>query len=502
MLVLVAIASPGRGFVLGLGQFGFVRSLPITVDDLEVIANTEPSNPLLLWQYVKAGERLRDHRRGCSVLIRSMSLHSGGQNGFTYYMSDAHQPSSVLIALETALDMRLETRDSVDLHGVPSPTGKGHVEVMRFQTRDVPIYMARPGSMPTFSLAVDGLPLTIWIEAVRAVDDSRFERLMRGLVDFIAYWIWQFGPHLHETHERLAERFAPLVLEVDLLESEAWFAEHAASQQALKIERTERGIRLTFLEGAAALLEGGDNAGEREIVRLVLEALHDLGQDLVRANDRPSEDLVTQALEVFAPLGLKKKLVILGGEASNYLEDSGLPRYRPLQPAVTEEWRDCEHELLDRLNLSAGPIAPEERVPTLNKMVTESFSRFERLVAALNPRGLLESLVAFGERLIWMEEHQRRLIPTQLACYSSVPKMVEEMKRDSPVLAATAIAHRFVTEYVVAQPPSGLRQLSFEAYDELIALAAIACGMGAPERRPPLRPRRYGAISSRVGPAR
>ena len=44
--------------------------------------------------------------------------------------------------------------------------------------------------------------------------------------------------------------------------------------------------------------------------------------------------------------------------------------------------------------------------------------------------------------------------------------------------ATTAIAHRFVTECVVARPPSGLRPLSLEAYDELIALVALITGWG------------------------
>ena len=52
------------------------------------------------------------------------------------------------------------------------------------------------------------------------------------------------------------------------------------------------------------------------------------------------------------------------------------------------------------------------------------------------------------------------------------------MQRSGPVRATTAIAHRFVTEYVVARPPSGLRPFSLEAYDELIALAAILVGWG------------------------
>ena len=145
---------------------------------------------------------------------------------------------------------------------------------------------------------------------------------------------------------------------------------------------------------------------------------------------------------------------------------------------MLDEWRDREQELLDRLKLPFGPIAAEERVPTLNGMVAESFTRFEQVVATLSPAGLLEALVAYGERLIQIQEHELRLSPMRVACFGTVQEAVEEMQRDGPILPTTAIAHRFVTEYVVARPPSGLRPFSLEAYDELIALAALLAGWG------------------------
>ena len=374
--------------------------------------------------------------------------------------------------------MRIEARDALDNHGVPA-VDLGHtVEVIRSDKPGVPIYMLRPGALADFSLTVEGLPLTLWVEAGRTPDASRFRGLMHGLVDLIAYWIWQFEPHLRETFGRPANRFDPLVIEVDLVESETWFAQDVASRETLDIMRTNRGFQLEFHEGTSALLRGGDNAGEREIVRLLLDALHDAGRDAVGADDRPSEDSIAQALDTHAPLGLKKKFSLIGGEVSLILDESNLPPYRPLQLAVLDEWRDREQELLDRLELLPGPIELEQRVPTLNGMVGESFKRFEQAVATFDPDGLLETLVAYGERLIQRDEHERRLVPMRIACFGTIPEMVDEMQRSGPVLATTAIAHRFVTECVVARPPSGLRPLSLEAYDELIALVALITGWG------------------------
>lgn len=477
VLSLVALASPGRSVSLELGTFQFAQLLLFSAGDIEVIAHTELGHRLLLWQYAKAHNRLREYARvlGFDPLDEFAAWRA---NEFTYYMSDDRRPAGVAITPGSAVDMRIEARDALDCHGLLAANGAGTVEVTRFHKGDVPIYRPIPGSAAPFSLAVEGLPLTLWVEAVRTLEDGRFEQLMRGLVDLIAYWIWQFAPHLQETLKRLAMRLEPLVFEVDLVESEAWFTQGTASHEALEVERSDRGFKLTFGEGTAALLQGDDNAGERQIVRLLLEALHDGGRDAVGVDDRPSEDAVAEALDAYAPRGPKKKLSLIGGQASRVLDESGLPPYRPLQPAVSEEWRNREQELLDHLDLPLGAIAPEQRVATLNGMVAEWFTQFEQFVATLSPARLLETLVAYGERLIQMQEHERKLIPTQIACFGSVPEKVDELKRDGPVLATTAIAHRFVTEYVVARPPNGLRPFSLEAYDELIALAAILVGWG------------------------
>ncbi len=476
LLSLVAFATPGRSFGLWLSDSRYGHYLMLSAEDLEVIAHTS-SQRLTLWQYAKASDRLRDFARVLAFdPLDEFAFWKS--NGFTYYLSDQQPPTAVMIAPGTALDLRIEARDLLDRHTLPAPSGHGRVEVMRYQSRDVPIYMAVPGDVEVLALAVDGLPLTLWIEAGRSVVEQRFVDLIHQLVDLVAYWIWQFTPHLSVVLQRLASTFEPLVIEVDLIETEAWFAEAPPSQQILEVSLDDRGVRLTFLEGAATLFDGADNDGERRLLRVFLDTLHEMSWDAVGTAARPSEDSVAQAIETHAPLGPKKKLTILSGNMSVLLDQNELPPYRPLQAAVTEEWRDSEHELLTRLGLKRGPIRSEERVSTLKRMVAEAFASFERQVAALNPAGLLETLVARGERLIQKEEHDRRMIPTKIACYGSIPEMVDELAREGPLLSTTSIAHRFVIEYVVARPPQGLRPMSLEAYDQLIAQAALLMSWG------------------------
>ncbi len=476
LLSLVGYATPGRTFGLGLGNSLYARSLLFSSEDLETIAHTS-SRRLILWQFAKASDRIRESAK-VMAFDPLDEFAFWKSNGFSYYMSDEGRPSGVLITPGTALDLRIEARDRLDTHTLPAPRGHERVEVMRFQNRDVPIYVAVAGSVETFALSVEGLPLTLWVVAGRRVVDPRFSSLMLGLVDLVAYWIWQFKSHLNETLERLAGSFESFVIEVDLTETEAWFTEGTPSNEILEVDRVDRGVRFTFLDGAVSLFEGADNDGERQFVRALLDTLHELGRDAAGALDHPTAGAVAQAIESYAPLGQKKKLTILDGNNGVLLDESGLPPYRPLQPAVTEEWRDREHEMLARLDLQPGPIPRAERERTLKRTVADVFSLFEKSVAALSPDKLLETLVAREERLIQKEEQDRRLNPTKVACYGSASAMVEELTRDGPILATTSIAHRFVIEYVVARPPHGLRPMSLEAYDQLISLAALLASWG------------------------
>ena len=194
---------------MGLGKTRFALPLLLAVADLEAIAHTEPRHDLLLWQYAKASSRLSDYARVWAFdPLDEFAVWRG--RGFTYdtsSMSDDYPPTDLLMRPGAAVDTRLEARDALDVHGMLAADGTGTVEVLRFHKPDIPIYAPRPGTLPTFSLTVDGLPLPLWVEATRTVGDSRFEPLMHGLVDLIAYWIWQFGRHLHETLERLARLF-------------------------------------------------------------------------------------------------------------------------------------------------------------------------------------------------------------------------------------------------------------------------------------------------------
>ena len=99
-------------------------------------------------------------------------------------------------------------------------------------------------------------------------------------------------------------------------------------------------------------------------------------------------------------------------------------------------------------------------------------AEIERIVAALSPDGLLERLIQGYEAVMHARFEQEFKLPTRLACYESLPDMQARLRSERPKLSRTAIAWRFLIEYVVAVPPRGDASFSLSTGGELLALAA------------------------------
>jgi hypothetical protein len=205
-------------------------------------------------------------------------------------------------------------------------------------------------------------------------------------------------------------------------------------------------------------------------------------QDLLPADtkDSLSENAIRTIIDRHAPLGVKKKLLFFESNAVPEIVRDGLPDYRALQEAD-------ENELLDELGshlthdegLQIGPIPDEKRTIVLQKAVAFFYEELQSLVATLNPQGLVQWLVAQHEAAIRHSVFHAVTIPTRLACFSSEPEMIEQLEKESPRDTLTVISNRFIIEFVVVQPPKGLRPISLSVYDRLQALASRIIDYGA-----------------------
>src|SRR5262249_1150365 len=154
--------------------------------------------------------------------------------------------------------------------------------------------------------------------------------------------------------------------------------------------------------------------------------------------------------ETHAPLGLKKKMLLLVPDSEPPLDPGRLPSFRKLQQAEESELLDHLGQYVrDEIKLPIGRIADNERTAVLGQVVDFYYRKLKRLVATLDPRELLERLIAQHEAIINSTAMHKLQMPTRVAAFENVPELLEVVKQELPDDTNAALASRFVIEYVV-----------------------------------------------------
>jgi len=489
ILLLVVLQGIGRWQVLGFDrpvEPVFSPFLTMTAADLETIALLEGGEPLALWKYVRAACQIRSQTRVCAMGELD-EFYIYRKSGYSYYISDEGRPSLLLISPGGAGGLRREVLRQRDWHAVPSYRPGYVVEVTALHdTRTIPIYIPMSSLGQQVALLVEGLPLPIWIIGPSYEENDEQRKLHALYAEFaeaIGYWVWQFTPSLYPILQSLAPKHSHILIRLHLPPSEAWHRikerEKKLGEMPLDVSAdSASGILTVILHPTVSLmLEGTNNSGERELMQHVLSGFRELLPNQERED--LSDEVIAAILDRHAPLGIKKKLFFLDTTVVPDLDPRGLPSYRKVQEADVNELLD---ELGDYLGsadgLNSGQIPDDQRITVLNKAVAFYYSELEGLVASLRPKGLLEWLVAYQEAVTRESSFHRLTIPTRLTCFSAEPEMVERLSKEIPELSKAAMASRFVIEYVVARPPTGLRPMSLSVYDRLLALASHIINFG------------------------
>jgi hypothetical protein len=167
----------------------------------------------------------------------------------------------------------------------------------------------------------------------------------------------------------------------------------------------------------------------------------------------------------------QRKINVFEPDLGGLIDPSELPRFRPMPKAPTEEVLDgLGSEVAGRLGLEVGVVAPERHNDVLKTAVEILFERFARLVSTISPGGVLEYLVAQNEALVHHNTELRMTLGARLACFDAT-RLVDDLREDLPLASQTAVAVRFVIEYITAVPPRGLRPWSVGLFDDIVALA-------------------------------
>ena len=480
----------GRPLIFGLDRppHGALQ-LIMTPSDFKAVTLLDAGDPLALWKFAKASEEIRDRVEiFAATFLDEYALYR--QKARSYYVSDETLPNLMMIAPGMGLEIRKRVQEQLDPHGIPSSTRGRLAEVVSFYGKGLPLYVSRAELGTRSCLAVEGrLPIPVWVVGPPDLTGSLYS-FTAQLVETIAYWIWQFDRLLHEPLKmaNLSATRVVIFLEYDeverwdrLLKEEGEGGGDSPLVTVLTADAEAGELRLRVEPSVLPKLGTFDNAGERELIIAVIRSVRAMLSSVdSRTLDMLSEERLSQAVEEYAPLGLKKKLLMLPLGNRPELDRRGLPRYRSVQDADTAEIFDALGQYLRGKGWQEGPIRTKmDREKILNEAVTYLFDELERAVSELPGDQLLESLIAQHESATREETFRFLTIPTRLACFGQHDDLVRDLSKQIPEVALANLANRFLVEYVAARPPGGQRPLSLEAYDRLLALAAGIVNWGS-----------------------
>jgi hypothetical protein len=471
LLHVVLLAGCGRSTVFGIGTGGSSLNAPRLLFGSESFSaiSLAGSDECELWKFARASERLREGAR----VMPSDPLDEYAawrDNRRSFYFGDDGRPTFVVFDSSHGRALREQVATERDIH--PAHLDDQITEVMRLHDDpEIPIYIRvldlgdseSPG--PRQLVEADGEP--IWV--VGRTESENERRPYFEMVDATAYWVWQISSSLPEMPSALIQ--AGITLSIEVEDPAAWARGSVEDDDGpvATVETFGAGLKLTVHPVMMARLDRSDNIADRELAELLLKGFWDLSE--AWGGEAPMNGAVAKALERHAPLGPKKKITLVSNLKEVALIDGPLPSYRPLQDADAEPLLDHAGELIGaKPEIQIGPIRDDVAGDVLNMVVADHFEQFSRMIATLSPNGLLEALVATHESAIHHEAVARMTFASKAACFGET-RLVDDLVEEIPLYASTAIAMRFTIEYVVTRPPTGLRPLSRDFLDQILALA-------------------------------
>jgi len=304
-LRLIVNEGVGRSIFLGLQKRRRTGPmLMVLLEDLRVMIELDGGDPLFLWRFAQADNRLHDEVQVLSwSKLDNYAIYR--DNDRSYYLGDDRKPNVLSVDVASALPLRIEAQRRIDRHEVRSPHKPSYIEVLAlYGSSTAPIYFTHPRYVE-HEVLVELENVDIWFGVAHLVD-ADLNDLGNTVVEALAYWTWQISK-LQPGLLRAAGPSGRLNVNVVFDDTGKWKAvlagtmpQSQASSWIRADSPDEDRLRLRLSADGAHLLLSSDNNADRLLVHALLTLLTDAAGD-------HTLNLV-QLVDDLAPPGPKKML--------------------------------------------------------------------------------------------------------------------------------------------------------------------------------------------------
>lgn len=474
VLPLVLTQSLDCSFAIPLGgrqrRAAVPEALAMSPEQLWTLAHLGEPTPLALLKFHRLRSEWR--KRGRFVLENALDQYAHfREEGHQLGLLSPHsaEPYPVVIRPGTGRQLREQVAKSVDPHWVMWFTQQALIRVRRkFAESDTPIYTPLIPVGDGHSLMVSGLSLPVWVAVHPSFQGLGFIT-PEDMAMTTAFWVWQLTPALSPLLTKLGERFPHVTVllhydqevEPDAVVGYTWDAESPY-------------VHLLIAQGLLEVTaNGADNQAERILAAIIYRAMYQLAYPETNVPDGVGLEGEFARL---APPGPKRWLFTLSPAMATDLDPADLEDARMVQ--------DWDKELLqEEVGRDIGEMPPADYkvvqvigMPDSKAVVDRAgdslYTLIQERVAALSPQGLLEFLVVQYDAVRYRDKHAQYSLAARAAS-ETADVALKHLHEELPRLAETAVAARFLIEYVTACPPSGLVPISLALYDELLAASGL-----------------------------
>lgn len=488
IFVVLVINSIGRATILGFEEIKHPKVSNFKVvfnGDLELFSFLEAGKELQLYKYSKLYNDFIDNTVLSNQDFLDMYwLYKSSDNSF--YLGDDKKPDSLFVSFGERKHLISEFQDKYHRHVSIYYDQKSYCEVVRVDTNsEIPIYCPLTVIHNNDDIAhlVEGYQMPIWIKRDNRLKETDFPNdLVIRFIEMVSFWIWQLTNQLSRYSERLSNLIC-LLIEISFEDPEDW-----KEDEIEKIHETDRvvnvritnkdRISLSFTKSFKALSLRQDNLSERLFIKELLVGYSELlvqNDELKSANDLKKE--IENIVEIIAPKGPKKKILLLKDIRNISLDSKNLPPLRYVQKHDENILLDLVGDhISNQLEYEVGNYDGKEAVKIINHAVSFLYNHLENLLKDVDTEITLKSFISHNEKLIQSMEKERLAIPFQLECYLTEDELIENITQTSLKRNKTAVASRFVIEYLASVQPQGKRTITKTFFDEILSTASEIIG--------------------------
>ncbi|MCI5521359.1 MAG: hypothetical protein MR411_01910 [Tenericutes bacterium] len=448
IVVIITPTSTGRNMYYKIDLSNEKNILILSPYEIDSIAINEADDPMFLYRYVVARNRLNDYHKNLFSELNMIALYV--KKDYSFYINDEFDTKNIFLHIigEYSSDYILDAYIKEGFHLSKYKNNYSFIEVIKM---DDNIYFA-PGLFFEKQLnnVIEFGNLNLWILSSKNLSKEKYH-VIKMLIDMISYWLVQAEPIFKKID-------GVININIDCDNNMNFNSDGKNYGDDKIIIRAEKNdINLYFEKNALLRFDDKDNKLEKEIIiNIITNILKLYGEndelsymDTIFDNKYKKKIVVTNSIKepYMIPFDDSKILTVNASDINLILDDVG--KY-----------------IINELKIDYGKISD---YTILNKVVGFLYNDLYFRLQSFKKEDLIKYLYYEYEKNLSSLHIRQNNYANDLACY---PNRKKEINNNFNNLNRTSVALKFLIELSSTFTDYGKKKISFYDVEYCLSIAS------------------------------